>query len=98
MKRVSMFVGTFLLLSVASVIASASALPSGLSYRLTIAGSNGGANNCAGNSIVNIFEQAGGKDVYGKGPSQVDCNGKYGFGPVEGEARGIFSNMPSLGR
>jgi hypothetical protein len=66
----------FLMLSVALVSASASAI---LSDKLTIAGSNGGANNCSGNSVVNIFEQAGGKDVYGTGPTHVDCNGKYGF-------------------
>jgi hypothetical protein len=79
-----------LMLTIASVSASASALPPGLSDRLTIAGSNGGGNNCSGNSIVNIFEGKNGQDTYGKGPSQVDCHGKYGFGPVEAGSQRDF--------
>jgi PEP-CTERM motif len=98
MTRVSMFLGALLMLSFASVSASASSLPPGLSDRLTIAGSNGGANNCAGNSVVNIFEHAGGRDVFGEGPSQVDCSGKYGFGPVEAGSQRDFLQYSVTGK
>jgi hypothetical protein len=87
------------MLSVASVNASASALPSGLSDRITIAGSNGGANNCSGNSVVNIFEGPHGQDTFKKGvPSQVDCQGKYGFGPVEGSGQRDFLQYAVTGK
>lgn len=78
------------LFSIASVNASASGLPIGLSDRMTIAGSNGGANNCSGNSIVDILEGTGGKDTYKNGVSAVVCNGKYGFGPVEAGSQRDF--------
>jgi PEP-CTERM motif len=87
-----------LMLSVASVSASASALPSGISDRMTIAGSNGGANNCTGNSIVDILEGPGGKDTYKNGVSAVVCNGKYGFGPVEGGSQRDFLQYAVTGK
>lgn len=80
----------FLMLSVALVSASASAFPAGLSDKLTIGGGNGGGNNCAGNSVVNIFEKPNGQDVYGKGSTHVDCSGKYGFGTA---VNGHFSDI-----
>ncbi len=99
MKRVSMFLGALVLLSIASVSASASSLPPGLSDKLTIAGSNGGANNCAGNSVVNIFEGKNGQDTYLKGkPSQVDCSGKYGFGPIEAGIQRDFIQYSVTGK
>jgi PEP-CTERM motif len=86
-----------LLLSVASVGAWASALPAGISDRMTIAGSSGGGNNCSGNSIVDILQQ-GNKDVYKNGVSAVVCNGKYGFGPVEGGSQRDFLQYAVTGK
>jgi hypothetical protein len=87
-----------LMLSVASVSASASGLPIGLSDRMTIAGSNGGANNCAGNGIVNILEGKNGQDTYKNGVSAVVCNGKYGFGPVEAGSQRDFLQYAVTGK
>jgi hypothetical protein len=87
-----------LMVSVAAVSASASALPAGLSDRMTIAGSNGGGNNCSGNSIVDILEGKNGQDTYKNGVSQVVCNGKYGFGPVEAGSQRDFLQYSVTGK
>ena len=89
---------TLLTLSVSSVSVSASGLPVGLSDRMTIAGSNGGANNCAGNSIVDILEGKNGQDTYKNGVSAVVCNGKYGFGPVEAGSQRDFLQYAVTGK
>jgi hypothetical protein len=87
-----------LMLSIASVSASASGLPVGLSDRMTIAGSNGGGNNCTGNHIVDILEGKNGQDTYKNGVSAVVCNGKYGFGPFEAGSQRDFLQYAVTGK
>jgi hypothetical protein len=82
-KKVILGLLALLMLSFVTVSAWAGALPAGLSDRMTVAGSNGGGNNCTGNNVVNILEGKNGHDTYKNGVSAVVCNGKYGFGPFE---------------
>ena len=97
-KIVILALSALLMLSIALVNASASGLPAGLSDRMTIAGSNGGGNNCSGNSIVDILEGKNGKDTYKNGVSAVVCNGKYGFGPVEAGSQRDFLQYAVTGK
>jgi hypothetical protein len=85
-----------LMLSIASVGASATAIS--ISDSMTTAGSNGGANNCTGNNRLVILEGKNGQDTYQNGVSQVVCNGKYGFGPVEAGSQRDFLQYAVTGK